>query len=303
MQSNQLRTDLITPALLAGLGTLELRARTLVEGLVSGMHRSPYRGFSVEFTEHRKYSQGDDLKHLDWKVFARNDKYYVKQYEQETNLRMLLVLDASESMNYRSEPKGLSKYQYASVMAAALAHLVLDQADAVGLMLFDDRPGRLVRASNRHGQYRALIQEMDRAPGSGKTRIRHVLDALAELLPQRHLVVLLSDLLDDPEDVLRGLRHLKHRRHEPLILQVLDHAEIEFPFTERSRFVGLEGIAPIVADPRALRARYLEEMKRYTDRLRRGCHDLRADYGRFDTHNPLDAGLSAFLAARAGRAA
>lgn len=301
MRAAHVRTELITPALLAGLGTLELRARTLVEGLVSGMHRSPYRGFSVEFTEHRKYSQGDDLKHLDWKVYARNDKYYVKQYEQETNLRMLIVLDASESMSYRGNPRGLSKYEFACITAAALAHMVLDQADAVGLLTFDERPGRVLSASNRHGQYRALVQEMDRAPGAGKTRIRAVLDGLAEQLSHRHLILLVSDLLDDADDVLRGLRHLRHRRHEPIVLHVLDHDEIEFPFSARTRFVGMEASGRVVSEPRAIRARYLEALQRFTDKMRRGCHELRADYARFDTSHSLDGALSTFLAIRAGR--
>ncbi|MEE8169941.1 MAG: DUF58 domain-containing protein [Phycisphaerae bacterium] len=293
----------VTPELLANLSSFELRARMLVEGLVSGMHRSPYRGVSVEFTEHRKYSQGDDLKHLDWKVFGRSDKYYVKQYEQETNLRLLLVVDASESMAYRSSPRGLSKYEYASCLAVGLAYLVLQQNDAVGLVTFDEQPGRIVRASNRRGQYQVLQRELDRPPIGKKTRIRQVLDGLAEKLRQRHIVVVLSDLFDDPNDVLRGLRHLRHRRHEPVVLHVMDHAETEFPFTQRTRFIGMEELGPLVTEPRAIRERYLSEVRGFVEQLRRGCHDLRADYERFDTSRPLDSALTGYLATRAQRAA
>jgi uncharacterized protein (DUF58 family) len=296
-------SERITPRLLAGLGSLELRARMLVEGLISGMHRSPYRGFSVEFTEHRKYSQGDDLKHLDWKVYGRSDKYYVKQYEQETNLRLLLVLDASESMAYRGDARGLSKYEYAAVLAAALSYLVLQQADAVGLAAFDETPGRVLRASNRRGQYAALLQELQRPPGGRATRIRAVLDSLAEQLVHRHLIVILSDLFDRPDEALRGLHHLRHRRHELLVLHVMDHAELEFPFKSLTRFTGLEGIEPLLTEPRIIRDRYLAEVRRFIETLRRGCHELKADYELFDTSLPLDTALSGYLATRAGRAA
>ncbi len=293
----------LDPRLLARISGLELRARMLAEGTISGIHRSPYQGFSVEFVEHRKYSQGDDLKHLDWKVYGRSDKYYVKQYEQESSLRMMLVVDASESMAYRGDPAGLSKHEYAVTIAGAMAHLVLHQADAVGLAIFDDRVQRVIPAVHKAGQFRAMCRELGVPPGARKTRIRPVLDALAEQLDRRHLVVILSDLFDDPRELLKGVRHLRHRRHEPIVMHVMDHAELEFPFARRTRFRGLEGFEPLVTEPRVVRERYLAEVRRFVEQLRAGCHELNADYVLFDTDRPLDEALATYLANRQARAA
>lgn len=291
----------LDPRMLAQLEGLELRARRLVEGLVTGMHRSPYRGVSVEFVEHRKYSQGDDLKHLDWKVYGRSDKHYIKQYEQESNLRMMLLVDSSESMTYRSDPRGLSKFEYAATLAAGMAYLILQQTDAVGMAMFDESPGRLLPASNRRGQFHAIVHVLETAQAGGRTRIRQVLESLAEKLTHRHLVVLASDLFDNTDGIMHGLGHLRHRRHETIVLHVMDHAELEFPFTQRTLFRGLEGFAPITTEPRAIRERYLEEVQKFRDRVRKGCHELLCDYWLFDTSMAIDVALSNYLATRAQR--
>lgn len=293
----------LDPKVLAKIHGLEFRARSVVEGFISGMHRSPFRGYSVEFAEHRKYSQGDDLRHLDWRVLGRTDKYYVKQYEQETNLQLVFLVDASESMAYRSANAPLSKRDYAACLAAALMYLVLHQADAVGLALFDAHARRIVRASNSPLQWRALVQEMEHAAMKGPTRLRRAFDEVADSLRGRHVVVVVSDLFDDPTELLTGLKHLRHRRHEALVFHVMDPAELEFPFTQPTRFEGFENLGNLVTQPRIIRQRYLHEIREFLDHLRRGCLELQIDYHLFNTLEPLDKALSAFLANRAARLA
>ena len=293
--------SLTDPALLARVEGLDLRARMLVEGLMSGRHRSPFRGYSVEFVEHRRYVQGDDLRHIDWKVFGRSDKHYVKQYEQESNLLVMLVVDASESMGYRSNPAGLTKYEYASVIAASLAYLTLQNADAVGMVRFDDRPGRLLKASNNPAQFHTIVHELEQPPRGAKTDVGGVLETLTELLHRRHLVVLLSDLFDSARQIVRGLRRLRHRRHEPIVMHVMDHAELEFPFKQWTRFRGLEGATPLLTEPRVIRERYLAVVREFMDRIRQACNDQRTDYQVFDTSGPLDDALANYLATRAER--
>lgn len=291
----------LDPAVLARISGLDLRARRLVQGFVSGMHRSPYRGFSVEFAEHRKYSQGDDVRFIDWRVYGRTDKHYVKQYEQETNLQLLLAVDCSESMNYQSSGSALSKREYAVTAAAALAYLALQQSDAVGVATFDTELHRLTRTSNQPAQWRAIIAGLEGPAGAGETALGPVLDSLAESLRHRHMIVVLSDLLGPTRDVLMGLKHLRHRGHEPIVLQVLDNAELNFPFAKPVRFRGLEGTGWLMTEPRVMRARYLEEVRRFLGELRRGCHEQRVDYELLNTSAPMNTVLSAFLATRATR--
>jgi uncharacterized protein (DUF58 family) len=288
----------LDPKVLAEIAGLDLRARLVVEGYVSGMHRSPYRGFSVEFAEHREYTQGDDLKHLDWKVFGRTDKYYVKQYEEETNLNCVILLDCSESMGYRSDPAGLTKLEYATAIAASLAYLALQQQDAVGLATFDEQITRYLRPSNNPGHWKTLIREMEAGAGPRKTSIGAVIDDLADRLPRRVLLVLLSDLFVDLDEIVRGLRHLRYRRHEVIVFHVMDHAELEFPFGAVTLFEGLEGTGQLLVEPKALRARYLEEVRKFTSTLRGHCRNLRTDYEVVDTSRPLNKVLTSYLATR-----
>jgi uncharacterized protein (DUF58 family) len=301
VQAEQDYRRYLDPKVLARVSGLEMRARYIVEGFISGMHRSPLRGFSVEFSEHRKYSQGDDLRHLDWRVLGRTDKHYVKQYEQETNLQLMLVVDSSRSMTYRSAAAPLSKREYATSVAAAIAYLALRQADAVGLAAFDDRVTRVLRASNNPGQWKSVIRELESAAPARSTNIRRALDEIAEKLHRRHLVVVISDLLTEPGDLLTGLKHLRYRSHESIVLHVLDPAELEFPFSEPTRFEGLEAEGDILAQPRIVRQRYLTELRACLDQIRRGCIENRVDYALFSTRDPLDKALSGFLAGRAAR--
>jgi uncharacterized protein (DUF58 family) len=291
----------LDPKVLAKISGLDLRARLVVEGIVSGMHRSPYRGYSVEFAEHREYSQGDDLRHLDWKVFGRTNKHYIKQYEEETNLVCNFVVDCSESMAYRSDPDALSKHEYATAIAASLAYLLLQQQDSVGIGLFDESISRYIKPSNSPAQWKTIVKELDNATGPKKTSIRHVLDDLAERAHRRSLIIIISDMFDDPEDILAGLKHLRYRRNEVIIFNVFDPAELHFPFKGTTLFKGLEGFSDVLADPNALRRRYLDEVEKFITQMRQGCRGLHIDYEIVDTAQSLDAVLSTYLAVRSTR--
>jgi len=246
MEAHQRYLD---PATLAKLNGLDLKARLIVEGYVSGLHKSPFRGFSIEFAEHREYVPGDDLRYVDWKVFGKSDRIYLKQYEEETNFACWFLVDTSESMSYRSEGTPLSKLDYARHVAAALSYLVLNQQDAAGLATFDRGVRSFVRAATQPTHLKQLCHVMD-ADGTGDdTALGPILHELAERIRQRGVVVLLSDLFDDVEALQLGLKHLRHRRHEVIVLQVIDPAEQDFPFADPTLFKGLEGLAR--ADDRA----------------------------------------------------
>jgi len=291
----------LDPQTLATVRGLDLRARLLVQGFLSGMHRSSRHGFSVEFAEHRKYCQGDDLRFLDWKVYGRTDKHYIKEHEQETNLRLLIAVDCSESMGYRSRWAALSKREYSTTVAAAIAYMALHQSDSVSVATFDTALRRITRPSNNPGHWKIVVEELEQAAGNGHTAFRSVLDALAEALAERHLVVLLSDCLGSATEILTGLKHLCHRRHEPIVIQVLDHAELTFPFERPVQFQGLEALGDVVADPRVIRERYLEHVGAFLRALRRGCHEQRVDHAVLNTSESLNAALSTYLAHRAAR--
>lgn len=286
------------PRTLAKLEGLELRARQIVEGYVSGVHRSPYHGFSVEFAEHREYVPGDDTRHVDWKVWGKTDKYYLKQFEQETNLICYLVLDTSESMRYRSDAAGLSKLEYAQCIAAALASLVLNQQDSVGLVTFNDEIRSFVRPAGSPAHLKELLHAMEQSAAEKKTATGRILHELAERFKKRGLVVVLSDLLDDVAEILAGLRHLRHCRHDVIIMHTLDAAELDFPFRNTMLFKGLEQLPEVVADPRSLRKAYLAELSHFTRALRDGCRSQSIDYLLLRTDQPLDVALSAYLSQR-----
>lgn len=295
MESYQKYLD---PQTLAKLEGLELRARLIVEGYVSGLHRSPYHGFSIEFAEHREYAPGDDLRYVDWKVFGKTDKFYLKQYEEETNLVSHLVLDTSESMRYQSGAAALSKLEYAQCVAAALAYLILQQQDSVGLVTFDSEIRSLVRASSNPSHLKQLLHVMDQSRPERKTASGPIFHDLAERLKKRGVVVVLSDFFDDVPALLKGLKHLRHRRHEVILFHVLDPAELDFPFRQPTLFKGLEELPELLADPRALRKAYLAEFERFVHELRLGCRAHRIDYVQMRTDQTLDLALSSYLTSR-----
>ncbi len=292
----------LEPKTLAKIGALDLRARLIVEGFVTGMHRSPYKGFSVEFAQHRPYTTGDDIKYIDWKVFGRTDRHYIKQYEEETNLQVMLVVDASESMAYagRATPDW-RKFDCAISIAASLAYVALHQQDSAGLAVFDSKVRRLIRPSNNPRQWRTIIDELTTTPRDKKTTISHVLDEMAEELRHRSLIVLISDLFDDPAAIAKGIRHLRYRRHDLIVLQTLDHDELTFPFETTTLFEGMEEPSQVVVEPQAIREAYLRELAQHREAVRQQCHALHVDYVQIDTSQPLDVSLPGFLATRAAR--
>ena len=290
----------LDPKTLAKIKGLEVKARLIVEGFMAGQHRSPYQGFSVEFAQHREYAWGDDLKHLDWKVHARTDKYYLKQYIEETNLVLYLVVDTSESMTYRSN--GVSKLDYACYIAASLAYLTLQQRDAVAMALFDREPYQYLKPNTNPAQLRNVCRLLEEARNKEKTQMGLTLHELADRFPRRGIVLVLSDCFDRPDEVVSGLKHLRYKRHDIILMNVLDPYELEFPFKDATLFEGLEEYPELLVEPRGLRQRYLEEVAAFQTTLKKGCRNLTADYVLMNTGQPLDVALSAYLATRNVRA-
>ncbi|RIK75448.1 MAG: DUF58 domain-containing protein [Planctomycetota bacterium] len=270
---------------------------------MAGMHRSPLRGLSVEFAEHREYSPGDDLRYVDWKVFGRSDKFYLKQYEEETNLVCYLAVDTSASMGYRGPAAAMSKLEYAQRAAANLAYLVTRQQDSVALATFDAEVRQFVRPGRGAEHWRHVVESFDVSGEDRPTSIGPVLHQLAERFIDRGLVILISDLFDDVPKLVAGLKHLRHRRHDVIVLQVLDAAEIEFPFRRTTMFESVETDDEVLAHPIALRKAYLAEFGRFLDAVRRGCRELSIDHFVLRTDEPLADALSRFLAAREARSA
>jgi uncharacterized protein (DUF58 family) len=290
----------LDPGVIARLGTMELKARTVVEGFLSGLHRSPYKGFSVEFAEYRQYRPGDDLNTLDWKVYARTDRHYVKKFEEETNLECHLLLDQSASMSYRGAAP-MTKLEYGSVLAASLAFLMNRQRDATGLIAFDEQIRFRLPAASRSGHLHALLLALERLETGQRSNVGRPLHQLAEALLKRSLVVLITDLLDDPEPVIKGLRHLKFRGTDVVVFQVLDPDELTFPFKGASKFKDIETADEVVADPARARTEYLRELAGLTLRYDRELRGAGIDYVQLDTSQPLDFALLTYLSARARR--
>ncbi len=291
----------LNPQTLASLEGLDLQARLIVEGYVAGMHPSPYHGFSVEFAEHREYVPGDDIRHVDWKVWSKTDKFYLKQYEEETNLLLYLLLDTSESMAYASG-SNVPKLQYAQMVAASLGYMVLQQQDSVGLATFDDGVRRFLKPAGQPSHLKELIHLLDATPARAKTDLGIVFHELAERFKKRGVVVILSDLFDDVPKILAGLKHFRHRRHEVIVFHILDPAELDFPFRDTTLFKGMEGLPDVLTEPHALRRAYQAEIGTFLDELKKGCRMIDIDYVPLRTDWDLDAALSSYLAARANRA-
>jgi uncharacterized protein (DUF58 family) len=289
----------LRPEVIKRIGRLEIRARHIVEGLLSGMHRSPYFGQSVEFLQHREYAPGDDLRRVDWKVWAKQDRLYVKQYEEDTDLRCCLLVDVSGSMEYGSGP--LTKCDYAVTAAAALAYLLLRQQDAVGCAVFDNgiRQAIPLRTSTSH--LTTIVRALETKEPRDKTQLYEVLARIAETYPRRGMMILISDLLVDPADTLRGLRLLRQLGHDVLVLHLMDDDELDFPFARPVRFEGLESDDHLTCNPRALREGYLQALDRFLETVRHGCARDNIDYALIRTSMPLDAALTAFLKYRQRR--
>jgi uncharacterized protein (DUF58 family) len=286
----------LDPAVVARLGTLELKARTIVEGFLSGLHRSPFKGFSVEFAEYRQYLPGDDLSTIDWKVFARSDRYYVKKFEEETNLDAHLLIDVSGSMGYGST--AMTKFEYAACLAASLAYLMNRQRDGVGLTAFDDKIVEMLPAGSRPGHLRNILLTLDRLKLGRETNVSKPLHQIVDSLSKRGMVVLISDLLDDADAVIRSLKHFQFRGNDVIVFHVLDPHEIDFPFDRATKFEDLETSEEVLAVPAAVRDHYLREMSGLIDRYRRELGSTGIDYQLLSTNRPLELALMSYLSTR-----
>ena len=287
----------LDPQVLSKLQGLDLIARLVVEGFMTGLHKSPYHGFSVEFAEHRQYMPGDALKHVDWKLYGKSDRFYVKIYEQETNLRSYLLLDASASMGYASEGR-VSKYQYASYLAAALAYLMNSQQDAVGLLTFRDAIDRLIPPRSSRSHLKLLLTHLERTKPGSTTAMGSALEYLAERIKRRSLVILLSDLMDDPEKVVRGLKHFRHRGNEVVVFHILDPYEIRFPFRREAGFVDVETGRELVTQPWEIAGEYRRRFDAWSLAYQRACLENRIEYVRLATDVPYEVALLRYLEKR-----
>ncbi len=287
----------LEPSALARVKNLQMVARGVVEGFISGLHASPYKGFSVEFAEHREYTAGDDPRHLDYKMLARTDRLYIKQYEEETNMRVQILLDTSGSMAYRYEEK-ITKFEYAAYLTAVLSYLMLKQQDLVGLTTFDTeiRLDMPARSSPRH--FNEMMRQLEALGPGQQTDISEILHKLANRFKRRCLIVLVSDLYDEPDHVVKALHHFRHRKHEVIVFHVFDKAEIEFPFREVTSFYDLETNERLQIDPAYVRDVYVEQVEQFVETYRRACAESRIDYVMTDTSVPYDFMLSRYLAKR-----
>ncbi len=284
------------PEAIRRISSMEIRARNIVEGFLSGMHRSPYFGQSVEFVQHRQYVPGDDLRHIDWKVWGRQDRLYIKQYEEDTNLRCTLLVDASASMRYGRG--ALNKYDYAATVAACLTYLSLRQQDSVGLTVFDQKVRTKLPWRTSRSHLQAIYKALEQSPVAEKTNLTKVFKEILETYPKRSLMVIASDFLGAEKETLKGLTALRSAGHDILVFHILDDDELDFPFNDPTRFEGMETVDTLTCNPRALRDGYLESLQKFLDRVRHACASARIDYQLIRTSRPVDATLTAYLSAR-----
>ena len=286
----------LDPETLQRIGPLELVAREVVEGLQVGMHRSPLKGFSTEFSHHRQYVPGDETRHLDWRVYARTERYYLKLFEAETNFTANLLLDASSSMRFRSG--AVSKLEYAKFMAASMAYLCVHQRDSVGLGVFDSELRTYIEPKTTMSVVRTIAEELEKVEGVPRTNVAALLHEFANRIPRRGFVMLFSDLFDHVTEFIQGIDHLRFRGHNVAVFHILDPAELQFPFDGSCKFIGLEEDGEVVTQPKRIRAAYLEELRKFIQQIRSACERSHVDYVLVDTSKPVDAVLSAYLIGR-----
>ena len=315
-------TDFLAPADLAKISNLQILARLVVEGFTTGLHRSPHKGFSVEFKQHRQYVPGDEIRHLDWKVFGKTDRFYIREYEEETNLRATLLLDMSGSMAYagggapsrqggatgertRKAPPyrdgALTKLHYATRVAASLAYLMLQQSDSVGLVTFDDHVRQYIPPRARPSHLKVLIDTLTSAKPGGETELGKVMHELAPKLHRRGLVIIISDCFGDVPALMKGLAHFRHAKHEVIIFQIWDRDELEFPFRQWTKFDSLEDSQFHMVDPQHLRQAYMANLEKYRAELKKGCSQHRIDLVPMITDEPYAEALAKYLALRKRR--
>ena len=278
------------------LENLQIKAKKVVEGFIVGLHKSPFHGFSVEFSDHRAYGNGDELKHIDWKLWAKTDRFFIKRYEEETNLKAFIIVDQSRSMKYSS--LSISKMEYSKVLAASLSYLLIKNQDAVGMYSFNTRIKKSIPAKSTKGHLNILLSEMERMQPTNKTNIADVLHQCAEKTNKKGLIILISDLMDDQNKVMMGLKHFLHKGHEVIVFHILDPKEIEFDFKERTRFVDLETKQTIITDPRSIRKQYKEKIQQIKKFYSNNCGKYKIDYVPLSTAEPVGVALKEYLSRR-----
>ncbi len=282
--------------MVARLNNMSLRARLVVEGYILGLHKSPYHGFSVEFAEHRAYGPGDEIRHIDWKLYGKTDRFYVKQFEEETNLRTHLILDTSNSMTYASGK--ITKLDYAGFLSAALSYLMLTQQDAVGLVTFDFKIKRYLPPRSKPGYLNTILSQLENHTTGRDTDVSPVLHEMAERIKKRGLVILISDLLDEPDKIMEGLKHFRHNNQEVIVFHILDRQELEFDFASRTRFRDLETAETIITEPWQIRHNYGQLINQFQDYYRRRCRQRKIDYIPLFSDQSLDLALNEYLMKR-----
>ncbi len=287
----------LLPQVVSTLANMELRARLVVEGFIAGLHRSPYHGFSVEFAEHRPYMPGDEIRHVDWKVYGRTDRFYIKQYEEETNLKAYLILDTSKSMSYAS-PGQMSKLEYASYLAASLAYMMVKQQDAVGLATFDESVRTFLPPHATRPYLKQLLLTLQQLTGGNGTAAARSLHSVAERVRRRGLVIILSDLLDNPDEIIAAFKHFRHRKNEVIVMHILDPLERSFAFDQDATFRDLETAEMLATQPWHIRTGYREAMGEFIERYKRECREHHIDYVLLDTQTPFDVALIEYLSKR-----
>jgi uncharacterized protein (DUF58 family) len=286
----------LDPETLRQLQHLSMTSRALVEGAMTGSHRSPYKGLSTEFADHRQYVKGDDLKHLDWRVYARSERYYIKRYEESTNLKAYILVDSSASMAYRSD--GVTKYEYACHLAAGLAYVVIKQADSAGMVLFGERIEDYFPPRSSLTHLRAMLDALARYAPQKRTNTAMALHGMAELIKRRGLIIVLSDLMDEPEQVIKGLAHFKQKRHDVVVFHVLDDHELNFPFEKVATFRDMETGEKIRVAPKDLKDDYSRELETFINQYKKACYENNIDYVTINTRTPHATFLSAYLSRR-----
>ena len=286
----------LNPAVLSSIDNMALRAKLVVEGYLVGKHKSPYHGFSVEFAEHRTYGQGDEIKHIDWKLYGKTDRHYVKRFEEETNLRSYILLDTSKSMSFKS--KNISKLKYGESLTAALTHLMINQKDAVGLILFDNAIREYISPKTSKSHKNVIFNSLSKCKAGKNTNIKLILDSMAERIKKSGLVILISDLLDDPKNVMKGLNHFRHNKQEVIVFHLLDKQEFNFTFNERTKFSDMETGETITTDPWHIQSSYQDKIKLFINKFKTECGNQKIDYVPIFTDQNFDLALSEYIRKR-----
>ena len=294
---NEIYQDYLSSSIIKKIDNISLRAKLVVEGFIIGLHKSPYHGFSVEFSEHRPYGFGDEIKHIDWKLLAKTDKLYIKQFEEETNLKSYILFDKSLSMSYSSD-NSISKFEYAKTLSACLSYLMIRQQDAVGLTTFDDKIDVSIKPKSKTSHLNILLSTLHHSKVKGETEISPILHSLAESIKKRGLIILISDLMDNPKDVINGLRHFRYKGHEIIIFHILDAKEISFDFNQITNFIDLENNENLKTDPRHIRSAYKKAFKEFCNIYQSECSQNNIDYVQINTSDSLDKTLIEYLIKR-----